>query len=62
MEKVKDLVCGMMIDPQTAVATSEYKGETYHFCAKGCKVAFDKDPDKYIETKTQCGSCRCCGH
>ena len=51
MEKVKDLVCGMMIDPQTAAAGSEYKGETYYFCAKGCKVAFDKNPEKYVETK-----------
>jgi YHS domain-containing protein len=49
MEKVKDLVCGMTIDPQTAAATSEYKGQTYYFCARGCKVAFDKDPEKYIK-------------
>lgn len=49
MEKVKDLVCGMMIDPKTAAATSEYKGQTYYFCARGCKVAFDKDPEKYIK-------------
>ena len=48
MEKVKDLVCGMMIDPQTAAATSEYRGQTYYFCARGCKVAFDRDPEKYI--------------
>ncbi|MCG2770079.1 MAG: YHS domain-containing protein [Anaerolineae bacterium] len=61
MEKVKDLVCGMMVDPQTAAATSEYKGETYHFCAKGCKVAFDKNPEKYVETKSQGGGCHCCG-
>jgi len=43
------LVCGMTIDPKTAAATSEYKGQTYYFCAKGCKVAFDKDPEKYIK-------------
>jgi YHS domain-containing protein len=49
MEKVKDLVCGMMIDPKTAAATSEYKGQTYYFCGRGCKVAFDKDPEKYIK-------------
>ena len=49
MEKVKDIVCGMMIDPKEAVATSEYKGKTYYFCAKGCKVAFDKDPEKYLQ-------------
>jgi len=62
MENVKDLVCGMTIDPQTAAATSEYKGETYHFWAKGCKIAFDKNPEKYVAAKTQCGGCHGCGH
>jgi Cu+-exporting ATPase len=51
MEKVKDLVCGMWIDPKEAAATSEYKGKTYYFCARGCKVAFDKDPEKYSEVE-----------
>ena len=55
MEKVRDLVCGMMIDPKTAAATSEYKGQTYYFCAKGCKVAFDKDPEKYIKGQEEAG-------
>ncbi|HEY67994.1 MAG TPA: YHS domain-containing protein [Thermoflexia bacterium] len=49
MGKVKDPVCGMVIDPNTAAATSEYKGQTYYFCARSCKVAFDKDPEKYLE-------------
>jgi Cu+-exporting ATPase len=48
MQRVKDLVCGMTIDPQTAAATSEYKGQVYYFCAQGCKVAFDRNPEKYI--------------
>ena len=45
----KDLVCGMEVDPNTAPARSEHKGKTYYFCAPGCKVAFDKDPEKYIK-------------
>lgn len=49
IERVKDPVCGMMIDPVTAAATSGYKGETYYFCAGGCKVDFDKDPEKYLD-------------
>ena len=53
MEKVRDLVCDMMIDPQTAAAESEYKGKVYHFCARGCKVAFDKDPEKYVAKEHQ---------
>jgi len=48
VEKVKDLVCGMMVDPETAPAKSEFKGKEYHSCARGCKVAFDKDPEKYV--------------
>jgi Cu+-exporting ATPase len=46
---VKDPVCGMMVDPNTAPARAEYRGQTYYFCAPGCKVAFEKDPEKYLE-------------
>jgi YHS domain-containing protein len=46
-----DPVCGMTVDEKTAPATSEYKGSKYFFCAKGCKVAFDKDPEKYLSAK-----------
>lgn len=45
---VKDPVCGMEIDPETAAGKSEYKGQTYYFCAPGCKKSFDKDPEKYV--------------
>ncbi len=45
---LKDPVCGMMVDPKTAPAKSEYKGQTYYFCAPGCKTSFDKDPEKYL--------------
>ncbi|MGD1996962.1 MAG: YHS domain-containing protein [Anaerolineae bacterium] len=51
MTKVKDPVCEMMIDPETAVATTEYKGQTYYFCARGCKIAFDNDPEKYVKAQ-----------
>ena len=45
----KDPVCGMEYDEKTAVATSEYKGKTYYFCAVGCKKAFDTEPEKYLK-------------
>ena len=48
---VKDLVCGMEIDSNTAAGKSEYKGQTYYFCAPGCKKAFDKEPEKYVKTE-----------
>jgi YHS domain-containing protein len=47
-ETVKDLVCGMDVDPKTAAAKSEYKGKTYYFCSPGCKKEFDLNPEKYI--------------
>jgi YHS domain-containing protein len=44
----KDPVCGMDVDPKTAAGQSEYQGQTYYFCAPGCKKAFDKEPEKYV--------------
>ena len=44
----KDPVCGMDVDEETAAAVSECKGQTYYFCAPGCKRAFDKEPEKYL--------------
>jgi YHS domain-containing protein len=48
MAQVKDPVCGMMVDSNTAQHKSEYKGQTYYFCAPGCKKTFDKEPEKYL--------------
>jgi len=52
---VIDPVCGMEIDPETAAGKSEYKGQTYYFCAPGCKRSFDKDPEKYVASSQQSG-------
>jgi YHS domain-containing protein len=46
-----DPVCHMTVDEKKAPATSDYKGKKYYFCAKGCKIAFDKDPEKYLAKK-----------
>jgi len=48
---LKDLVCGMDIDPKTAAGKSDYKGQTYYFCSPGCKKAFDKEPEKYVKAE-----------
>lgn len=48
MATVKDLVCGMEIDPETAAAKLDYKGKTYYFCALSCRDKFQADPEKYI--------------
>jgi nitroreductase/YHS domain-containing protein len=43
-----DPVCEMEVETATAAATSVYQGQTYYFCAPGCKVAFDEDPQRYL--------------
>ncbi len=45
---VKDLVCGMEVDPNAAPAKAECEGKTYYFCAPGCRRAFEEQPEKYL--------------
>lgn len=50
LKKAIDPVCKMKVDPKKAAATSQYQGETYYFCAAGCKAAFDNDPEKFLKS------------
>ncbi len=44
-----DPICNMDVDTETPPGgQSEYGGVTYYFCAPGCKVVFDKEPEKYL--------------
>jgi YHS domain-containing protein len=43
-----DPVCKMKVDEQKAAGKSEYKGQTYYFCAPVCKRKFDAEPEKYV--------------
>jgi len=52
-ETVLDLVCGMTVDAVPANRPFEYEGTTYYFCAPGCRKAFEKDPDSFINQATQ---------
>ncbi len=45
---VKDPVCGMDVDPETAAGRSDHAGKTYFFCSASCKRKFDDDPGKYV--------------
>jgi YHS domain-containing protein len=47
-----DPVCNMTVDENSAAATAEYKGQTYYFCAAGCKETFEKEPEKYFAGST----------
>ena len=43
-----DLVCGMTVPADESSRPLEHEGETYYFCAPGCRVAFEKDPAAYL--------------
>lgn len=47
MAQVKDPVCGMMVDPDTAAGRSSYQGTTYYFCSAQCLRQFERDPARY---------------
>ncbi len=44
-----DPICGMTVDIASAKYMSEYEGPFIYFCAAGCKVSFDTEPEKYVE-------------
>lgn len=46
--KEKDPVCGMMVLPAKAAGISEWEGNRYYFCGKGCLAKFEADPQKYL--------------
>lgn len=46
--KVKDLVCGMQVDPHTTPHRAEHAGRPYYFCSAGCRTKFLADPAKYL--------------
>jgi YHS domain-containing protein len=49
-----DLVCNMEVDEQNPPGgKTDYKGQTYYFCATGCKRAFEREPEKYLSEQAQ---------
>ncbi|MEE9572177.1 MAG: heavy metal translocating P-type ATPase [Candidatus Neomarinimicrobiota bacterium] len=45
---MKDPVCGMIINEESAVAFKEWQGVRYGFCAQKCYDSFTAEPEKYI--------------
>ncbi len=46
--KVKDPVCGMMVDPQKSAAKVEHGGMNYYFCSARCAERFEKNPENFL--------------
>jgi Cu+-exporting ATPase len=47
-----DPVCGMSVDPATAVHRAEHDGRRFFFCSAGCKAKFEAAPERYLGPKT----------
>lgn len=43
-------VCQIPVQKSTAKHVVQYKKEKVYFCCDGCKVSFEKAPEKYMET------------
>ena len=43
-------VCQVPVQKSTAKHVLEYQGENVYFCCDGCKVSFEKEPEKYMTT------------
>jgi len=49
MATAVDPICKMDVDTDNPPGgQSEHQGTTYYFCAPGCKIAFEKEPEKYL--------------
>ena len=48
MATVKDPVCGMTINSESAKARTERNGQTYYFCSSECAAEFAADAERYV--------------
>ena len=49
-----DPVCHMEVDTEApAGGQTSHDNADYYFCAPGCKVVFDRDPEKYLSEDYQ---------
>ncbi|MGD2036287.1 MAG: YHS domain-containing protein [Desulfobacterales bacterium] len=47
-----DPVCGMSVKPENTDIEATVEGQTYYFCAEGCREAFVENPKKYLKPKS----------
>jgi YHS domain-containing protein len=47
-----DPVCGMSVNPEKTDIEATVEGQTYYFCAEGCRKAFTENPKKYLKSKS----------
>lgn len=50
---MRDPVCGMIINEESAVAFKKWQGVRYGFCSQKCYDSFSAEPEKYVATTEQ---------
>jgi len=53
--RVKDPICGMMVDPQKPAAEFALGDQIYYFCSQRCAERFEKDPAKFLTSPGTAG-------
>jgi P-type Cu+ transporter len=46
---VQDPVCGMTVEPSTAIAAWEHGEQVYYFCSLGCLERFKANPQHFLD-------------
>lgn len=52
MATVKDPVCGMLIESESAIARAEVAGQEFYFCSSECAATFEANPERYVSQPT----------
>jgi YHS domain-containing protein len=47
-EKMRDPVCGTIVNPQKVKWEYQFGVQTYYFCTLDCLVTFDEKRDKFV--------------
>src|SRR3989338_6902395 len=53
---VKDVICSMRLSASEAFDKTNYHGDTYYFCASGCRDKFIKHPSQYAKREVISGT------
>lgn len=50
---IQQTICPVMTGAINKDIFTEYKGKKVYFCCAGCKEAFEKEPEKYLDKLPQ---------
>ena len=45
---IRDVICGMTVDPNAGKPTRDHQGRTFHFCCARCAEKFAADPEAHL--------------